>query len=105
MPNKDTGMLNLMPEEHTTYPISKNEVAEVQNKHTYHAPNEDQIARYPQIREKAQELELLIRRLCPPSRERSVAITQIETGVFWANASIARNEHWPDDPDFSGEDH
>ena len=74
------------------YPISDEEMAEIENKHTYHAPNEDQIQRYPKIREKAKELEILIRQLCPPSRERSVAITQIETGVFWANASIARNE-------------
>ena len=85
------------------YPITDKEQAEIDNKHTYHAPSKAQIKAYPLIREKAKELEILIRRLCPPSRERSVAITQIETGVFWANAAKARNEK--DDPDFSGEDH
>ena len=29
---------------------------------------------------------------CPESRELSRAITKLEEAVFWANASIARNE-------------
>ena len=103
MPNADTGIATTMQPEHVVYPISQNEMLEIENKHTYHAPNDSQKARYPKIRDKAKELEIVIRTLCPPSRERSIALTQIETGVFWANASIARNEK--DDPDFSGEDH
>ena len=74
------------------YPISDAEMAEIDNKHTYHAPNNAQIKAYPLIRKKAKELEILVRRLCPPSRERSVAITHFETGTFWANAAKARNE-------------
>lgn len=29
---------------------------------------------------------------CPPSRERSLAITKLEEAVFWTVASIARTE-------------
>lgn len=64
---------------------------EIENNFTYHAPKEGQPERYQQLREKAKELAYLIDQLCPKSRERSVAMTQLETAVFWANAAIARN--------------
>lgn len=28
--------------------------------------------------------------MCPPSRERSLALTNLEQAVMWANASVAR---------------
>lgn len=65
---------------------------QIENNFTYHPPKEGQPERYVAIREKAKELALLIAELCPNSRERSVAITNLETAIFWANASIARNE-------------
>jgi hypothetical protein len=65
---------------------------EIENRFTYHAPQGDQPQRYEQLRAKAKELALLIRDLCPDSRERSHAITQLEDTVMWANASIARNK-------------
>lgn len=58
----------------------------------YHETNEDQRIRMESIRAKALMLALEICRSCPESRERSVAVTKIEEAVFWANASIARNE-------------
>ena len=58
---------------------------------TYHAPNPGQPEKYVAIREKAKELALLINDLVPDSREKSIAITQLETCTFWANAGIARN--------------
>lgn len=64
---------------------------EIENRFTYHAPTGDQPQRYEQLRAKAKELAFLIRDLCPDSRERSHAITQLEDTVMWANASIARN--------------
>jgi hypothetical protein len=63
----------------------------IENNFTYHAPTEGQPAKYEQLRGKAKELAYLITELCPESRERSVAITNLETAVFWANAAIARN--------------
>ena len=62
------------------------------NNFTYHAPKGDQAERYGALRQGAKGLALLIMGLCPDSRERAVALTYLETAVFWANASIARNE-------------
>ena len=74
------------------YEISDLTVIEMDNKHTYHPPTEEQVERYQRLRQAAREYEELIRELTPPSREQSVAITHLETTTFWANASIARNE-------------
>lgn len=57
----------------------------------YHAPKEGQPVKYETIRAKAKELAILIDELCPDSREKSVAFTQLETAVMWANAAIARS--------------
>ena len=59
---------------------------------TYHAPKERQPERYEGIRKKGLLMALEIYGSCPDSREKSLAITKIEEAVFWANASIARNE-------------
>ena len=63
----------------------------LENNFKYHAPKEGQPEKYEALREKAKELAYLIDEFCPNSREKAVAITQLETAVFWANASIARN--------------
>ena len=63
----------------------------IQNNFTYHAPKEGQPEKYAALRDKAKELAYLIDEVCPDSREKSVAMTQLETAVFWANAAIARN--------------
>jgi len=65
---------------------------ELTKRFTYHAPKNDQAARYEQIRKAAFEFALLLNELCPESREKSVAFTDLESAVMWANASIARNE-------------
>jgi len=59
---------------------------------SYHAPKGNQAERYLTIRETAKALAKLINKICPPSRERSLAMTKLEESVMWANASIARNE-------------
>ena len=63
----------------------------IENNFKYHAPKEGQPEKYTTLREKAKELAYLIDELCPDSREKSVALTELETAVMWANASIARN--------------
>ncbi len=62
------------------------------NNYIYHAPKDDQPRRYEALREKAYEYAKLIDELCPKSREKSVALTHLETCMMWANSSIARNE-------------
>ena len=58
----------------------------------YHPPKDNQVSRYESLRIHAREMAELIVESCPPSRERSLALTKIEESVMWANASIARNE-------------
>lgn len=65
---------------------------QIENNFKYHVPKEGQPEKYNAIREKAKELAYLIDKECPNSREKSVALTNLETSVMWANASIARNK-------------
>lgn len=62
------------------------------NNFTYHAPRGDQSERYQALRGMAKDLAFAICDNCPDSRERSLALTKLEEAIFWANASIARNE-------------
>jgi hypothetical protein len=63
------------------------------NRFTYHPPRgPGQAGKYEDIRNGALQISIMIDNLCPDSREKSLAITHIEEMVFWANASIARNE-------------
>lgn len=62
------------------------------NRFTYHPPKGDQTERYQAIRTWARSFAVDLDTLCPDSREKSLAITKLEECVFWANASIARNE-------------
>lgn len=66
---------------------------ELVNRFTYHAPREDQVERYEEIRAKGLLLALEVNGSCPESREKSLAMTKIEEAVMWANAAIARNEN------------
>lgn len=74
------------------YIVDEKMTARIENDFSYHSPKDDQPARYNAIREKARELALMIATYTPPSREQSVALTNLETAVMFANASIARNE-------------
>ncbi len=65
---------------------------ELDKRFTYHAPKEGQTEKYEGIRYDAKEMANSIDRVCPESREKSLAFTKLEEAVFWANASIARNE-------------
>lgn len=63
----------------------------IENNFKYHSPKEGQPVKYEAIRNKAKELAYLIDAECPDSREKSIAMTELETAVMWANAAIARN--------------
>lgn len=71
---------------------TRNDLIDINNRFTYHKPHGDQNQRYVELREQARELALKIHTRCPESRERSLAITNLEQSIMWANASIARNE-------------
>lgn len=65
---------------------------QIEKAFTYHPPKNDQPGRYIELREKAKELAYLYDQLCPNSREKSLALTNLEQSVMWANSAIARNE-------------
>jgi hypothetical protein len=67
-------------------------IEQINNNFTYHAPKDDQQARYESLRSVAKDLAVLINSYCKESREKSLAMTKLEEAVMWANASIARNE-------------
>lgn len=64
----------------------------IENNFSYHAPKQGQPEKYEAIRAKAKELAYLLESTVPNSREKSLAMTNLEQSVFWANAGIARNE-------------
>ena len=64
----------------------------IENNFKYHSPDELQIDKYQAIRDLAKTLAHFIDETCPDSREKSLAITNLEQAVMWANAAIARNE-------------
>ena len=71
--------------------MNEDDKKRLDNNFQYHAPKSGQLEKYTQLREKAKEYALLVYELCPVSRERSLALTDIENSNMWANASIARN--------------
>lgn len=76
----------------TTYTPSERVVTQIEKCFTYNPPKHDQPARYVAIRDAAKDLALLIARNTPESREQSLALTNLEQTVMFANAAIARNE-------------
>lgn len=76
----------------TKYPITADQIQDLANRFTYHAPLPDQPERYTVLRGEAKGLATRILALTPPSREQSLALTKLEEAIFWANAAIARNE-------------
>jgi hypothetical protein len=65
---------------------------ELEKRFTHHPPKDDQEGRYEMIRATGREFASLIVDVTPASREQSVALTNLEQAVMWANAAIARNE-------------
>lgn len=74
------------------YHISDADEQKLRAAFTYHPPQEGQGPRYEEIRQRAHGVALMMTTLCPPSRELSLALTNLEQAVMWANAAIARNE-------------
>lgn len=74
------------------YQLSDEDHARIARDYVYHSPTEDQPPRYVAIRDKARSMAELLMHQCPRSRELSAALTALDQVVFFANASIARNE-------------
>jgi hypothetical protein len=65
---------------------------QIENTFTYHPPFGTQLQRYQDLRDLAKNLALVIDGFCPESREKSLAFTNLQQAVMWANASIAITE-------------
>lgn len=74
------------------YPISPEQESELNKRFTYHAPKDDQIPRYGELRSQGRQLATHIIAKTPPGREQALALTKLEEAIFWANAAIARGE-------------
>jgi hypothetical protein len=64
----------------------------LKNRFTYHKPTGDQAVKYEIIRNHCLDMALILNKLCPDSRELSLALAKLEEVVMWANAAIARNK-------------
>lgn len=74
------------------YPITDSDREDYAKRFTYHPPKAFQTERYAAIRAQTGDLAEYFLEACPPSRERSLAMTKLEEACFWANAAIARRE-------------
>lgn len=60
---------------------------------TNHAPTSDVVLyAFAEIRTAAKGFGHRVVALCPDSREKSLALTNLEQAVMWAIASVARNQ-------------
>jgi hypothetical protein len=64
--------------------------AVIENIFSYHAPTPDQVKQYERLRQSAKTLAYVIEAECPAGREKSLAMTNLENALMWANAAIAR---------------
>lgn len=67
-------------------------IEDIENRFTHHSPKMGQAEKYQCLRDAVKEVAHLMNGICIESREKSLAICHLEEAVFWANASIARNE-------------
>lgn len=73
-------------------PLHPEQEKDIDNRFIHHAPVVDQGNRYNAIRSMLGTVAKDLVRMTPKSREQSLALTHLEEAMFWANASIARNE-------------
>lgn len=65
---------------------------DIDTRFDYHAPDVVKAQLHQLIRGVFKDAAAIIAHECPEGREKSLAITKLEEAMFWANASIARND-------------
>ena len=58
----------------------------------YHKPSENGLGKITRLRELFSQVHAEISEICPQSRERSVALTELETTAMWAIKSVVCND-------------
>jgi hypothetical protein len=76
---------------YTRRELDEAESIDLDKRFTYHPVKDGQQQAYVSIRSLARDLAAMIYSTQENSRERSLAITNLEQCVMWANAGIARN--------------
>ena len=66
------------------------DVADLKNRFSYHAPDEQKVLVHGYLREACFVLAKVLANKLPDSREKSLAMTSLEETMMWANAAIAR---------------
>lgn len=66
---------------------------DLDNLFSYHAPQGDQVERYAEIREAAQNFAQVVLDLTPESAEQTLAIRKVHDAMMQANSAIAVNEN------------
>lgn len=66
--------------------------AGIQRPYAYHKPSDDGLTKITKIRKAFSDLDLLIKELAPNSREKSVAITELEDSAMWAIKAVVLND-------------
>lgn len=64
----------------------------IEKQYAYHLPSPAGKVKIKQLRERFSDINNLIMETCPPSRERSVALTELETAAMWAIKSVVFND-------------
>lgn len=60
--------------------------------YAYHKPSDSGISIIQELREAYSALHERIEMLCPPSRERAVALTNLEESAMWSIKSVVCND-------------
>lgn len=63
---------------------------DLKSRFTFHIPDSQGVAAMRSIRRKIRELAGLIDELCPESREKASALTQLSTVMMFANSAIVQ---------------
>lgn len=58
----------------------------------YHRPSKDGLSKIAELREAFSELSVKIEAICPGSREKSVAVTNLEQAAMWAIKAVVFND-------------
>lgn len=64
----------------------------VKKTYLYHKPSDDGLDKISTLRAEFSKLHDKIEELAPASRERSVALTQLETAAMWAIKAVVVND-------------
>ena len=72
--------------------LNQTEEAGILKPFAYHKPSDDGLSKITLLRKYFSDGKRLIEETCPASRERSVALTELETTAMWAIKAVVLND-------------